>query len=48
MRLTMTSPADGLTIGELSKMTGVHIETTLPWICSWSRLSAMMPRRRDK
>jgi len=27
MRLTMTSPADGLTIGELSRVTGVNIET---------------------
>ena len=27
MRVAMTSPTDGITIGELSKRTGVHIET---------------------
>jgi MerR family mercuric resistance operon transcriptional regulator len=27
MRVVMTSPPDGITIGELSRVTGVHIET---------------------
>jgi len=27
MRVVMTSPPDGITLGELSRVTGVHIET---------------------